>query len=83
MAIARRANDFVCGSDRLSDGTNLKKVCSNGSSASSVTVELLPKLHFAENVASDIQPQYGARYGRPTAYLSPSSIKKALSFASR
>jgi hypothetical protein len=54
VAIARRANDIVRGSDRLSDGTNLKKVCSNGSSASSVTVELPPKLHFAENVASDI-----------------------------
>lgn len=80
MAIARRANDFVRGSDRLSDGTNLKKVCSNGSSASSVTVELPPKLHFAENVASDIYPQHGVRNGRPVDYLLSSSIKEGAFF---
>jgi len=64
----------------MSDGTNLKKVCPNGNSASSVTVELLPKLHFAENVASDIQPKRRVCDERPTDYLLSSSIKEELFF---
>ena len=64
----------------MSDGTNLKKVCSNSNSASSVTVELLPKLHFAENVASDIQPKRRVWDERPTDYLLSSSIKEDVFF---
>lgn len=64
----------------MGDGTRLKKVCSNGNSASSVTVELPPKLHFAENVASDILPQRVVRDERPTDYRLSSSIKEGVFF---
>jgi len=37
-------------------------------------------LHFAENVASDIQPQRGVRDERPTDYLLSSSIKEDIFF---